>query len=634
MAKHDYLEAKKLGDAAVRFSLKNGLSPYPPVLDQIEEIKSAAGEVRVGLLELPLSRINGTKEAGRTNVFATNFMPILEGNSEFAIKWSALYDSYVNEGIRDAILVYEYMNQYYVQEGNKRVSVSKYGGSEFILADVIRILPARDDSKESRLYYEYLDFFKSTKNHYIVFSEPGEYERLAEMLGQDLGTRWDEDLCKDLKAAFFNFSRKCEDVMKDDDQFTMGDAFLIYISIFPMKSLLTDTKEQIVKNIRLARRELLASVSAEKIDFVEKAPEAAESKGLMSLFTPTKKYSAASPLRAAFIYDADIEDSRWINSHEAGRLYVEAVIGGNVKTKSYFTDGDLPAVLEQAVSDKNEVIFTVSPDMMDEVLKTALHYPKIRFFNCASGKTSNQVKGYHGKLYEAAFLLGIYCGHLTLQEGSAKPHRIGYAARNFENTAVINAFALGVSTMDPACRISLHCLHTADEQEADAMREAWKAEDISLYADIEYPMLCDIRSRPGIYRMEDDKDVYLGRAYFNWGRYYAQILQAFLSGAWNSADLVDTLIVKNYWFGLSTGVVDILIPDLPYQTQKMLSFFKDDIANGNFDPFTGEIHAQEGIIQAGPESSRGSFPLDMDKLPLGKVVTMQWLADNIDGDLV
>ncbi|MCR4646499.1 MAG: BMP family ABC transporter substrate-binding protein [Oscillospiraceae bacterium] len=630
MAKHDYLEAKKLGDAAVRFALKNGLSAYPPVLDQIEEIKSAAGEVRVGLLELPLSRINGTKEAGRTNVFATNFMPILEGNSEFAIKWAALYDSYVNEGIRDAILVYEYMNQYYVQEGNKRVSVSKYGGSEFILADVIRILPARDDSKESRLYYEYLDFFKSTKNHYIVFSEPGEYERLAEMLGQELGARWDEDLCKDLKAAFFNFSRKCEDVMKDSDDFTMGDAFLIYISIFPMKSLLTDTKDQIVKNIRLARRELLTSVSAEKIDFVEKAPEAAEQKGFMNLFTPSKKYSASSPLRAAFIYDADIESSRWINSHEAGRLYVEGVIGENVRTKSYFTNGDVSAALEQAISDKNEVIFTVAPDMMEEVLKTALHYPKIRFFNCASGKTSNLVKGYHGKLYEAAFLLGIYCGYLTVQEGD-KPHRIGYAARTFENTAVVNAFALGVSTMDPACRISLHCLHSADEQEAEAMRESWKAEGISLYADIEYPTLCGIRSKPGIYRMTDGNDIYLGRAYFNWGRYYAQILQAFLSGAWNSADLMDSLIVRNYWFGLSTGVVDVLIPDLPYQTRKMIGFFKDDIANGNFDPFVGEIHAQDGIIQAGNDNSRGSISIDMEKLPLGKVVTMDWLAENIDG---
>ena len=46
------------------------------------------------------------------------------------MKWSDLYDSYKQEGIRDAIKVYEYMNRYYVQEGNKRVSVSHYGGTD------------------------------------------------------------------------------------------------------------------------------------------------------------------------------------------------------------------------------------------------------------------------------------------------------------------------------------------------------------------------------------------------------------------------------------------------------------------------------------------------------------------------
>ncbi|MCR5816796.1 MAG: hypothetical protein K6F91_07940 [Ruminococcus sp.] len=48
-------------------------------------------------------------------------MPAFEETTEFAVKWSSLYDSFMQEGIRDAIIVYEYMNNYYVQEGNKRV---------------------------------------------------------------------------------------------------------------------------------------------------------------------------------------------------------------------------------------------------------------------------------------------------------------------------------------------------------------------------------------------------------------------------------------------------------------------------------------------------------------------------------
>ncbi|WP_074741470.1 hypothetical protein [Ruminococcus sp. YRD2003] len=56
---------------------KYGISPYLPVLDEIEEVKSAVGETHLGLIELPLDRITGNKEAGRNNAFAYNFMPLL-----------------------------------------------------------------------------------------------------------------------------------------------------------------------------------------------------------------------------------------------------------------------------------------------------------------------------------------------------------------------------------------------------------------------------------------------------------------------------------------------------------------------------------------------------------------------------
>ena len=155
------------------------------MLDKLEAVKNAGNAVHIGLLELSVSRIIGNKEQGRNSSFANNFMPLLEEGTEFAAKWSDLYDSFLNEGIRDAIKVYEFMNDYYVQEGNKRVSVSKYGGMEFILADVYRIMPKPDESMEYKVYSEYLDFYAATKNYYIVFSEPGEYTRLADLLGQD-----------------------------------------------------------------------------------------------------------------------------------------------------------------------------------------------------------------------------------------------------------------------------------------------------------------------------------------------------------------------------------------------------------------------------------------------------------------
>ena len=185
--REDFKAARKLGEEAVKAAEKQGISPYLPVLDDMPQIKECSAEVHVGLTELPLRRIVGNKEAGRNSAFANNFMPLLEEGSEFASKWSNLYDSFLKEGIRDAIKVYEYMNDYYVQEGNKRVSVAKFGDMEFILADVYRIVPKPDDSKEYKVYAEYLDFYMSTKNIYIVFTEPGSYSKLAYLLGEELG---------------------------------------------------------------------------------------------------------------------------------------------------------------------------------------------------------------------------------------------------------------------------------------------------------------------------------------------------------------------------------------------------------------------------------------------------------------
>ena len=83
----------------------------------------------MGTMEIDIDLIAGTRTRGRQNTFATNFMPLPESGSEFSMKWSDLIDSQRAEGIRDPIVVYEFMQRFYVQEGNKRVSVLRYLGS-------------------------------------------------------------------------------------------------------------------------------------------------------------------------------------------------------------------------------------------------------------------------------------------------------------------------------------------------------------------------------------------------------------------------------------------------------------------------------------------------------------------------
>lgn len=103
-----------------------GKYPYPQVLDEIFDESMAAGRVELGTINIPTEHIVGTKTGGRQNAFAANFMPLLGEETEFAHKWISLCETNLSdEGIRDPIRCCEYMGRFYVQEGNKRVSVLK-----------------------------------------------------------------------------------------------------------------------------------------------------------------------------------------------------------------------------------------------------------------------------------------------------------------------------------------------------------------------------------------------------------------------------------------------------------------------------------------------------------------------------
>ena len=140
-AVEEYRKARKLARRQYRKALLAGESPHPPALEELLAGEKTLGEQHLGLTEIPLAQMAGTRGTGRKNAFSPDFLPLFEEESEFARKWMRLYEAQMEEGIRDPVVVCEYKNQFYVQEGNKRGSVMKYLDIPGILADVTRILP-------------------------------------------------------------------------------------------------------------------------------------------------------------------------------------------------------------------------------------------------------------------------------------------------------------------------------------------------------------------------------------------------------------------------------------------------------------------------------------------------------------
>ena len=192
MSDTEYGAALKLGKKQYQDAVAKGEYPYLPVLDDVLSYTDIVSTVSLGTMDIPLAKLVGTKTAERSNSFANNFMPLLPERSEFGIKWLNLYNHQVEDGIQDPIVAYEFMNRFYVQEGNKRVSVMKYLGAYSIPGTVTRLIPKRTDDLENRLYYEFLDFYKVSSNCDVWFSKEGRYKELLKLMGMKPDQVWEE----------------------------------------------------------------------------------------------------------------------------------------------------------------------------------------------------------------------------------------------------------------------------------------------------------------------------------------------------------------------------------------------------------------------------------------------------------
>ena len=144
---NQYVQSMKAGQKYVKAAQGRGENPYPLVLDTLLENVKIVRQEKLGLLDIPTELIVGTKTVGRMNALAGNFMPLLAENTEFASKWMLLCEAHLEEGIRDPVQCYEYLGKFYIEEGNKRVSVLRSFDAPSVPGSVVRLVPEKTDGE-------------------------------------------------------------------------------------------------------------------------------------------------------------------------------------------------------------------------------------------------------------------------------------------------------------------------------------------------------------------------------------------------------------------------------------------------------------------------------------------------------
>ena len=585
MSDAQYLEAQKLGKKEQKNCMAQGRNPFLPVLDEILVGQEGVSDMPLGVQSIPLDHVVGTSTRGRTQAFAANFMPILDIASEFAYKWSTLADAQVNEGIRDPIICYEYMNRYYVVEGNKRVSVLKYFKADSIVAKVTRKVPKLTDDVDVQVYYEYMHFYDVTEKNDLYFSIPGKAERLLNLVGQT--TKWDKELRQEFSSVSNRFTKAYIDRGGRKLPITIGDALVAFLSVYGYDKARQMSLEDFIRNVANCWDEFVVLAKDDKVDLILSPQEAPAKRGFLNYFLP----SNSKKFTVAFLYPKTPEESDWTYAHDLGRSYIEELFGDQIKVICVHSvsKDDVEAVLHQVIAQGAKIIFEISPQMLQNSLKVAIEHPEVTILNCSLDKPHKYICTYYSRMYEAKFLSGMIAGAM------ADNDKIAYVADYpvYGMMANINAFALGALCVNPRAKVYLEWSTTKGFDLDKFLTE----NDIRYVSNQDFITPLQKNRHFGLYAYENKEAKNLVMPYWNWGVFYEKIIQSILSGVYqNTEDGVSKAL--NYWWGMSAGVIDIVYSNhIPDGIKRLMEYMRFNIINGNVNPFYGNIYDQEGKLR-------------------------------------
>ena len=611
----DYKNALKSGQRAYRACVARGQSPYLAVLDDILVNVNIVAQEPLGLVELPAESIVGTKTSGRHTAFAPNFMPLLEPDTEFAGKWSNLCDAHLEEGIHTPIIAYEFLNKFYVQEGNKRVSVLKYFDAVRIAGTVTRLIPERNDSLENRIYYEFLDFYKLSKVNDVHFSRLGSYAKLQTLVCKASGESWTDDDRLSFSAFYTMFRQQFLALGGGGLDLTAGDAMLVYLSVYRYADACESTPSQMKQNLEKLWDEVkvLTEPQAVALSLEPKQGPGEPLLAKLNIFTKP------SELKVVFLHEHNAENSAWVRAHDKGIEALQQAFPDRVfitRKENIEPEVDAEQVLEDVAHDNADVVFTSSARMHTACLKVAAQHPKTRILNCSLNAPHPLVRTYYPRTYEVTYLLGMLAGVM------ARTDRVGYVAANpvYGIPAAVNAFAQGLKTVRPEAKVVLRWA---------CLQDPAHPLDFSDRQDVEIFYARDNREPEGTHRdyglvrrMPDGSLQPLGLPEWRWDTFYIEIVRSIFDGAWDS-DAAGARAV-NYWWGMRSGAEEIdYSKDLPAGTLQLLDLMEKMLREDDLRIFPEDLYAQGHVLHS-PEATLYS-PKEL--------MEMDWLDECVEGGL-
>ena len=611
----DYKNALRAGQRAYRACVARGQSPYLEVLDEILSGVNIVAQEPLGLVDIPAESIVGTKTNGRHTAFAANFMPLLDEGTEFAVKWSNLCDAHLEEGIHTPIIAYEYLNRFYVQEGNKRVSVLKYYEAVTIPGTVTRLIPARNDTLENKIYYEFLDFYKLSKVNNVRFSKLGGYAKLQTLVCKASEEAWSDDDRLNFSALYTMFSQQFYALGGSALNLTPGDALLVYLSVYRYSDACQSTPAQVRENLSRLWDEIKILTEPHAVQLsLEPKPGSEPLLSKLNIFA-----QKPSQLKVVFLHEYDAKTSAWVRGHEKGIEALKAEFGDRLlitNRENVSPEVDAEQILEEVAHDNADVVFTTSIRMRPACLKVAAQHPKTKFLNCCLNTPHPLVRTYYPRTYEVNYLLGMLAGILS------KTDRVGYVAANpvYGVPAAVNAFARGLRAVRPDAHVVLRW--ACAPVEGQPLNFSDRKDITLLYARSSSEPAGSDRDYGLCRRLPDGSLQPVALPVWKWEVFYIGIIRSIFNGTWGSEASGKAV---NYWWGLQSDAERVdYYEELAGGTAQLLNLIAEALQKHELAIFpAGGLYAQ-GHVKKVPQG---------DNYTPKELMEMDWLGECVEGVL-
>ena len=303
------------------------------------------------------------------------------------------------------------------------------------------------------------------------------------------------------------------------------------------------------------------------------------------------------PVPIAFVYRDTAGDSAWTQSHELARKAVEAEFGARVRTvvvERIATASDADKTFRDLAARGYKVFFATDPIHSDAAARVATADYDVKVEQASGSRELINLRVYGIRHFEQAYLAGI------IAAGNSSSSKLGFvaAATTPGALAEINAFTLGAQSVNS--RATTQVIWTGSM--SDAAADARAAETLIkrgvdvLIATTDSTAVAQVaeRRRKRVVGWHVDRRAVAPHAQvatvaLDWSPFYKTAVR-------ESFDYLCTKTDTSR--GYREGAIKVigLAKSLSPASKKRLDFVQTQLANGEFEVFTGPIRSSTNTV--------------------------------------